>query len=323
MLSERLRRPPVVSGGAKVDHGSGGTVPLRRSKTLPLWEPFPVTGRGGGIHTVELYRKVRLACRDGMSERAAARHFGVSRQSVRKMLQFSVPPGYRRTAPVRRPKLDEFTGLIEQWLEDDRRHGYVDRVVIGCGTEVIARHSRSYEGEDSHAMASVRAHGPTPKARSTIRASPTMPPWRANISAGDEEWRTYARKAVTILEHTTEIAATTTSAAAPTLTDSELRLRIAAELGDVPTIDALIDAGVNPNASKLRRQHRASQRHIARAFERHPGATRRRDPMLETATGPPPSTLPSRSAIDSQPSNSALQALVQCSYRPPSIATCP
>ena len=73
---------------------------------------------------MELYRKVRLACRDGMSERAAARHFGVSRQSVRKMLQFSVPPSYRRTAPVRRPKLDEFTALIEQWLGDDRRHGY-------------------------------------------------------------------------------------------------------------------------------------------------------------------------------------------------------
>ena len=56
---------------------------------------------------MELYRKVRLACRDGMSERAAARHFGVSRESVRKMLAFSVPPGYRRTAPVRRPKLGE------------------------------------------------------------------------------------------------------------------------------------------------------------------------------------------------------------------------
>ena len=35
----------------------------------------------------------------------------------------------------------------------------------------------------SNAMASVRAHGPRPKARSTIRASPTMPPWRANIPA--------------------------------------------------------------------------------------------------------------------------------------------
>ena len=71
------------------------------------------------MHTVELYRKVRLACRDGMSERAAARHFGISRESVKKMLCFSVPPGYRRTAPVRRPKLDGFSEIIDQWLKED------------------------------------------------------------------------------------------------------------------------------------------------------------------------------------------------------------
>ena len=71
-------------------------------------------GEGGGIHTVELYRKVRLACREGMSERAAAAHFGIARESVRKMLRFAVPPGYRRTAQVRRPKLDGFTELIDQ-----------------------------------------------------------------------------------------------------------------------------------------------------------------------------------------------------------------
>ena len=41
---------------------------------------------------MELYRKVRLACRDGMSERAAARHFGVSRESVKKMLASPRPP---------------------------------------------------------------------------------------------------------------------------------------------------------------------------------------------------------------------------------------
>ena len=68
---------------------------------------------------MELYRKVRLACRDGMSERAAARHFGMSRESVKKMLRFSVPPGYRRAAPVRRPKLDGFTEIIDGWLKDD------------------------------------------------------------------------------------------------------------------------------------------------------------------------------------------------------------
>ena len=157
------------------------------------------------MHTVELYRKVRLACRDGMSERAAALHFGISRESVKKMLRFSVPPGYRRTAPVRRPKLDGFSEIIDQWLKEDLKqlrkqrhtakrifdrlraehgfsggytivkdyvrehhrrrremfvplihppgHGQADfgeaRAVIGCGGEVIARHPRSYEREDT------------------------------------------------------------------------------------------------------------------------------------------------------------------------------
>lgn len=54
-----------------------------------------------------------------MSERSAARHFGISRDSVKKMLSFSVPPGYRRTAPIKRPKLDGFTEIIDEWLRDD------------------------------------------------------------------------------------------------------------------------------------------------------------------------------------------------------------
>ena len=70
--------------------------------------------------TVDLYRKVRLACRDGMSEQAASRYFGISRDSVKKILSFSVPPGYRRTAPIRRPKLDGFTEIIDEWLREDQ-----------------------------------------------------------------------------------------------------------------------------------------------------------------------------------------------------------
>jgi transposase len=54
-----------------------------------------------------------------MSERAAARHFGISRESVKKMLSFSAPPGYRRTASIKRPKLDGFTAIIDQWLRED------------------------------------------------------------------------------------------------------------------------------------------------------------------------------------------------------------
>jgi transposase len=55
-----------------------------------------------------------------MSQREAARHFSISRDSVAKMMAFSIPPGYRRTAPVKRPKLDAFTGIIDGWLEGDR-----------------------------------------------------------------------------------------------------------------------------------------------------------------------------------------------------------
>lgn len=72
------------------------------------------------MFTVDMYRKVRLACTEGMSQREAAQHFNISRDTVAKMMAFSVPSGYRRTAPVKRPKLDAFTGIIDGWLEGDR-----------------------------------------------------------------------------------------------------------------------------------------------------------------------------------------------------------
>jgi transposase len=70
---------------------------------------------------VELYGRVRRAVLvDGMSQRAAAREFGISRKSVRKMVAFSVPPGYRREQPVKRPKLDAWVGVIDAILEEDK-----------------------------------------------------------------------------------------------------------------------------------------------------------------------------------------------------------
>jgi transposase len=57
---------------------------------------------------------------EGLSRREAARRFGIDPRTVAKMLAFSVPPGYRRTRPAARPKLDLFLGIIDRILEEDK-----------------------------------------------------------------------------------------------------------------------------------------------------------------------------------------------------------
>jgi transposase len=74
------------------------------------------------VYSVELYAAVRRAVLvEGVSERQAARRFGISRKSVRKMLRFAVPPGYARSQPTHRPKLGPFVELIEQILAEDQK----------------------------------------------------------------------------------------------------------------------------------------------------------------------------------------------------------
>jgi len=71
---------------------------------------------------VELYGRVRHAVQiDGLSHREAARRFGIDPRTVSKMMRFSVPPGYRRSKPVLRPKLEPFIGVIEAMLDEDTR----------------------------------------------------------------------------------------------------------------------------------------------------------------------------------------------------------
>ncbi len=36
------------------------------------------------------------------------------------MLAYSEPPGYQRTVPIKRPKLDAFAGQIDIWLVEDK-----------------------------------------------------------------------------------------------------------------------------------------------------------------------------------------------------------
>ena len=73
------------------------------------------------MYQVEIYQRVRRACHvDGMSVREAVRQFGLHRKTIKKILGFSIPPGYRRLRPVRRPRLEGFTGIIDTILLDDK-----------------------------------------------------------------------------------------------------------------------------------------------------------------------------------------------------------
>jgi transposase len=73
------------------------------------------------MKVVDLYARVRRACHaEGMSQREAARIFGIDPKTVAKMLRFSVPPGYRRSKPPVRPKLDPLLPVIDRILEEDQ-----------------------------------------------------------------------------------------------------------------------------------------------------------------------------------------------------------
>ena len=93
---------------------------------------------------MELYVRVRRACMvEGMSTREAARVFGLHRDTVRKMLEYSVPPGYRRQSPPRRPKLDPYHGVIDRILEEDAR--LVSKSGVRTTLRTAAYNGRGYD----------------------------------------------------------------------------------------------------------------------------------------------------------------------------------
>src|SRR5438128_1431566 len=73
-----------------------------------------------------MYRKVtewarvrRRILTGGVSQRQVVRETGISRNVVRKMVAFPVPPGYRRRKAVNRPKLGPYLEVIDQIVKDD------------------------------------------------------------------------------------------------------------------------------------------------------------------------------------------------------------
>jgi hypothetical protein len=97
--------------------------------------------------TVDDYAKSRLAHRDGMSIRDSARTFGHSRRKVRQVLAQAQPkPSTRRQpppAPLRMPRACAFRAVTVK--------GYVDRVEVVDGGQVVAWHVRSY-GRDEQVL---------------------------------------------------------------------------------------------------------------------------------------------------------------------------
>lgn len=66
----------------------------------------------------EIRRRVLV---DGLSKRAACREYDIHWDTLRKILDHPEPPGYRRTTPRPRPKLEPLLPVLHQILEDDRK----------------------------------------------------------------------------------------------------------------------------------------------------------------------------------------------------------
>jgi len=95
------------------------------------------------MHTVETYETIRRAVLiEGMSQRAAAKLLGHGRDTVKKALEYSVPPGYRKNSPTMRPVLGAFTGIIDAWLAEDKKHPR--RKQRHTGTRIYQRLTEDY-----------------------------------------------------------------------------------------------------------------------------------------------------------------------------------
>ena len=85
----------AVSGGVKLVPEKGGFYPAAGGvKRYHLHPSVILRVVGGRMFTADLYVRVRLACHvGGQSQREAASHFGMARETVKKMLRHSEPLG--------------------------------------------------------------------------------------------------------------------------------------------------------------------------------------------------------------------------------------
>ncbi len=128
----------------------------------------------------EIRRRVLV---DGLGKRAACRQYGIHWDTLTKILEHPEPPGYRRTAPRPRPKLDPFLGVIHQILEGDRKAPKKQRHTTRRIFERL-RDEHGYQGGLSIVKEAVAAW----RARSAEVFVPLAhPPGEAQVDFGEAE----------------------------------------------------------------------------------------------------------------------------------------
>src|SRR3954449_12306935 len=128
----------------------------------------------------EIRRRVLV---DGLSKRAACREYEIHWDTLQKILDHSGPPGYRRTAPRPRPKLDPFLPVIHQILEDDKKAPKKQRHTARRIFERL-REEHGYKGGLSIVKEAVAAR----RARSAEVFVPLAhPPGEAQVDFGEAE----------------------------------------------------------------------------------------------------------------------------------------
>ena len=65
----------------------------------------------------EIRRRVLV---EGVSKRQIIRETGLHFKTLNKILRHSVPPGYQRTTPIRKPKIGPYLWIIRQILQQDK-----------------------------------------------------------------------------------------------------------------------------------------------------------------------------------------------------------
>ena len=99
------------------------------------------------------------------------------------MMVFSVPPGYRRSRPPARPKLDPFIGIIDQILEEDKQPSGEAAAHVEADLRASARRARLCRRANDRE--GLRARAPRQRQREVFVPLRHDPPGHAQVDFGE------------------------------------------------------------------------------------------------------------------------------------------